>query len=203
MALWRSPVRSRYGPPRGPWSLKGQSHRLSFFHVYAESSHNDPPQGSADPFDPVVRRVAARIEPSVVTYTSLINRAPDFATGRALFDEMVDFKVVGICDIDQKRLDDAAPKIGNPEKSLDAAALAKKLKPDLFCFCTLPNLRTPMIRAALDSGTNAAGNKFCCGFDDGAVVNPIACGTSTADKRCIDAAMRALGESATAPEPRS
>ena len=56
------------------------------------------------------------------------------------------FKVVGICDIDQKRLDDAAPKIGNPEKSLDAGALAKKLKPDLFCFCTLPNLRLDFIK---------------------------------------------------------
>lgn len=62
------------------------------------------------------------------------------------------FQVVGICDIDQKRLDDAAPKLGNPEKSLDAAALAKAVKPDVFCFCTLPNLRTPMIKAAVDSG---------------------------------------------------
>ena len=61
------------------------------------------------------------------------------------------FKVVGICDIDQKRLDDAASKLGNPEKSLDAAALARKLKPDVFCFCTLPNLRTPMIKVAVDS----------------------------------------------------
>ena len=62
------------------------------------------------------------------------------------------FQVAGICDIDQKRLDDAAPKIGNPQTSTDAAALAKTIKPDVFCFCTLPNLRTPMIKAALDSG---------------------------------------------------
>mgnify|MGYP001588259101 CR=1 FL=1 len=62
------------------------------------------------------------------------------------------FKVVGICDIDQKRLDDAAPKIGNPEKSLDAPALAKKLKPDLFCFCTLPNLRINFIKLGIESG---------------------------------------------------
>ena len=32
MALWRSPVRSRYGPLQGLWSRQGQSHRLSFFH---------------------------------------------------------------------------------------------------------------------------------------------------------------------------
>jgi predicted dehydrogenase len=62
------------------------------------------------------------------------------------------FKVVGICDIDQKRLDDAAPKIGNPEKSLDAAALSKKLKPDLFCFCTLPNLRLEFINMGIECG---------------------------------------------------
>jgi predicted dehydrogenase len=62
------------------------------------------------------------------------------------------FKVVGICDIDQKRLDDIAPKLGNPEKSLDAPALAKKLKPDLFCFCTLPNLRINFIKLGIESG---------------------------------------------------
>jgi predicted dehydrogenase len=62
------------------------------------------------------------------------------------------FKVVGICDIDQKRLDDAAPKLGNPEKSLDAATLSKKLKPDLFCFCTLPNLRLDFINMGIESG---------------------------------------------------
>jgi predicted dehydrogenase len=62
------------------------------------------------------------------------------------------FQVVGICDIDPKRLDDAAPKLGNPEKGLDAAALAKKLKPDLFCFCTLPNLRLDFIKLGIASG---------------------------------------------------
>ena len=58
------------------------------------------------------------------------------------------FQVTGICDIDPKRLDDAAAKLGNPQKGTDAAALAKAVKPDVFCFCTLPNLRTPMIKAA-------------------------------------------------------
>src|ERR1043166_4093229 len=73
------------------------------------------------------------------------------------------FKVVGICDIDQKRLDDAAPKIGNPEKSLDAASLAKKLKPDLFCFCTLPNLRLDFIKMGIECGAkkqNRSGFSF-------------------------------------------
>src|ERR1043166_6218044 len=62
------------------------------------------------------------------------------------------FRVTGICDIDQKRLDDAAAKLGNPQKGNDAAALAKLLKPDVFCFCTMPHLRTPFIQAAIDGG---------------------------------------------------
>ena len=62
------------------------------------------------------------------------------------------FRVVGLCDIDQKRLDDAAPKLGNPEKSLDASALSRKLKPDLFCFCTLPHLRLDFIKMGIESG---------------------------------------------------
>jgi len=62
------------------------------------------------------------------------------------------FKVVGICDIDPKRLDEAAAKLGDPQTGTDAAALAMAVKPDVFCFCTMPNLRTPMIQAALDSG---------------------------------------------------
>jgi len=70
----------------------------------------------------------------------------------AAFNANPKFQVVGICDIDQKRLDDAAPKVGNPEKSLDATALSKKLKPDLFCFCTLPNLRLDFIKMGIASG---------------------------------------------------
>ncbi|MHC4429317.1 MAG: multicopper oxidase domain-containing protein, partial [Planctomycetota bacterium] len=33
----------------------------------------------------------------------------------------------------------------------------------------------------------AVGNQFCCGFDDGQVTNPIACGDDVNDDRCIDA----------------
>jgi predicted dehydrogenase len=68
------------------------------------------------------------------------------------FNANSNFQVVGICDIDQARLDAAAAKLGNPQTGTDVGALAKAVQPDVFCFCTLPNLRTPMIRAALDSG---------------------------------------------------
>lgn len=70
----------------------------------------------------------------------------------AAFNANPQFQVTGICDIDATRLDAAAARLGHPQTGADAAALAKAVKPDVFCFCTLPNLRTPMIRAALDSG---------------------------------------------------
>ena len=62
------------------------------------------------------------------------------------------FKVTGICDIDQARLDAAAAKLVGPKTGTDAAALAKELKPDVFCFCTMPHLRTPFIKAAVEGG---------------------------------------------------
>src|SRR5207237_6802448 len=62
------------------------------------------------------------------------------------------FKVVGICDIDKARLEAAAPKLGNPKVSTDAAALAKELKPDLFCFCTLPHLRLDFVKMGVECG---------------------------------------------------
>jgi len=62
------------------------------------------------------------------------------------------FELAGLCDIDAARLEAAAAKLGNPPTGTDAAALAKAVKPDLFCFCTLPNLRTPLIQAGIASG---------------------------------------------------
>ena len=70
----------------------------------------------------------------------------------AAFNANPRFKVTGICDIDLKRLDDAAAKLGNPQKGNDAAALAKAVKPAVFCFCTMPHLRTPFIKAAIEAG---------------------------------------------------
>jgi predicted dehydrogenase len=62
------------------------------------------------------------------------------------------FEVAGICDIDPERLKTAAEKLGGPQTGTDAAELARAVKPDVFCFCTMPNLRTPMIQAGIDGG---------------------------------------------------
>lgn len=63
------------------------------------------------------------------------------------------FDVAGICDIDQSRLNEAAAMLGNdPQTSTDAAALLADVKPDVFCFCTMPHLRDEFIRMAIDNG---------------------------------------------------
>jgi len=62
------------------------------------------------------------------------------------------FEVSGICDIDAARLDAAAAKLGVTVKGADAREVAKAARPDVFCFCTLPNLRAPMVRVGIESG---------------------------------------------------
>ena len=62
------------------------------------------------------------------------------------------FEVAGICDIDQKRLDDAAAKLGVAVKGKDAAEVARAARPDVFCFCTLPNIRASMVKIGIESG---------------------------------------------------
>jgi predicted dehydrogenase len=62
------------------------------------------------------------------------------------------FELVGVCDIDQKRVDDAAAKLGVTLKGTDAAEVARAARADVFCFCTLPSIRVPMIRIGIESG---------------------------------------------------
>jgi predicted dehydrogenase len=62
------------------------------------------------------------------------------------------FEVAGICDIDAGRLDAAAAKLGAALKGTGAAEVAAAAKPDVFCFCTLPHVRTEMFRIAIESG---------------------------------------------------
>ncbi len=70
----------------------------------------------------------------------------------AAFHAHPQFEVAGVCDIDRGRAESAAAALGNPEASDDAAALSKAVQPDVFCFCTLPSLRLPMVRIGVESG---------------------------------------------------
>jgi predicted dehydrogenase len=62
------------------------------------------------------------------------------------------FEIIGLCDHHPERLEAAAKKFGNPETAVDAAALLKRVHPDIFCFCTMPSVRLELIRLGVDSG---------------------------------------------------
>jgi predicted dehydrogenase len=63
------------------------------------------------------------------------------------------FELVGLCDINQERLEAAARQFGNPATNPDAATLLRDTRPDVFCFCTLPSLRLQMMRAGVENGS--------------------------------------------------
>jgi predicted dehydrogenase len=62
------------------------------------------------------------------------------------------FELAGISSRDPKRLGDAAAKLGITVTSSDARQLATSVRPDVFCFCTPPQVRLDMIRVGIDSG---------------------------------------------------
>jgi len=58
------------------------------------------------------------------------------------------FKIVGLCDIDGARADAAKQKYSDAYTSTDATDMLGHTKPDIFCFCTLPQIRLPLIKRA-------------------------------------------------------
>ncbi len=62
------------------------------------------------------------------------------------------FQVVAICGRNRERLEAAAQLAGSPEKYLDAARMLRETKPDIFCFCTPPVVRLPMVRLGVEHG---------------------------------------------------
>ncbi len=62
------------------------------------------------------------------------------------------FELAGICDSDPARLADAAAKLGVTAKGTDVRQVAGAVRPDIFCFCTPPNVRVEMIRPGIESG---------------------------------------------------
>ena len=70
----------------------------------------------------------------------------------AAFQANSRFELAGVCDIDEARLAAAAGKLGVTAKSTDARQLALELRPDVFCFCTLPGVRSAMVRIGIDCG---------------------------------------------------
>jgi predicted dehydrogenase len=62
------------------------------------------------------------------------------------------FKLVGLCDIDPARLEEARRKFGVDRVDTDARRLLAATRPDVFVFCTLPDVRLPLIRAGVEAG---------------------------------------------------
>lgn len=62
------------------------------------------------------------------------------------------FELAGLCDIDPARLQGAAERFGSPPSGTCVEELAAKVRPDVFCFCTMPHLRLDFIRAGVNCG---------------------------------------------------
>jgi predicted dehydrogenase len=62
------------------------------------------------------------------------------------------FELAGISSRDRTRLDGAMAKLPGVRGSTDARALAAELKPDVFCFCTPPTVRLPLIEIGIEAG---------------------------------------------------
>src|SRR5437016_6804760 len=62
------------------------------------------------------------------------------------------FEVTAISDPVPAQLDKAQPHYPNARAGADAAALAKEAQPDIFCVCTPPHIRLPLIKPGIASG---------------------------------------------------
>ncbi|MGQ9455393.1 MAG: Gfo/Idh/MocA family protein [Armatimonadota bacterium] len=69
-----------------------------------------------------------------------------------VFHRIGRFKVVGLSDVDRSRYEEAAVLCGNPPFFEDTAEMLKVTKPDIFCFCTPPSVRLPLIRLGVEAG---------------------------------------------------
>jgi len=62
------------------------------------------------------------------------------------------FELIGISSRDPARLNSALSKLGNVPSSSDARSFALSAKPDIFCFCTPPNVRLDMLKLGVECG---------------------------------------------------
>jgi predicted dehydrogenase len=70
----------------------------------------------------------------------------------AAFKKNPRFEVVGIADLDRGRVEKAGAELGLTSTSTEPAALVRAARPDLFCFCTPPSVRLPLIQLGIESG---------------------------------------------------
>src|SRR6185369_14083878 len=93
------------------------------------------------------------MSPSAATYTVAIAGLGKRGIHHAeAFSGNPRFRIVGLCDIDAPRAEAAKEKFGDAYTSTDAADMLAHTKPDIFCFCTLPRIRLPLIEAGVGAG---------------------------------------------------
>lgn len=68
-----------------------------------------------------------------------------------VFHRLPRFQVVGVADVDAQRAKDAAELCGGPRQYEDAGQMLDATKPDIFCFCTPPTIRLPMVRLGVEN----------------------------------------------------
>ena len=61
-------------------------------------------------------------------------------------------QLVGLCDIDEQRLKAAENAFGVKYGHTNAATMLQVTHPDIFIFCTLPQIRLSLIRAGVENG---------------------------------------------------
>jgi predicted dehydrogenase len=68
------------------------------------------------------------------------------------FAENPRFELAGVSSRDPQRLAGAAAKLGDVKAGTDARALAAEVEPHVFCFCTPPDVRLPLVEVGVESG---------------------------------------------------
>jgi predicted dehydrogenase len=62
------------------------------------------------------------------------------------------FRVVGLCNRTPERLETARQKFPEARAGTDVARVLAETRPDVFAFCTPPQVRLPLIRAGVEAG---------------------------------------------------
>ncbi len=62
------------------------------------------------------------------------------------------FRLVGLCDTDSQRLETAVKTFGGEYASTDVKDMLAHTRPDIFAFCTLPQIRLRYIKAGVEAG---------------------------------------------------
>ena len=65
------------------------------------------------------------------------------------------FDLVAVCDLDEARLQAVSSALGIGTTYTDADRMLAAEQPDVFCFCTLPHIRLPLVELGVRHGVKA------------------------------------------------